>query len=106
MIGLLCTRDVATGDLADKLLECARENQLDEAMQLMKSLSREERMAIVGRPDKDGRTALCTIMEVNGSVAFVEFLLDECGADVEQCSFGEIHLHIHGDDYVNEGQVV
>ena len=59
MIGLLWTGDrVATGDLSDKLMECVRENQLDEAMQLMRSLSLEERMTIAGRPDKDGRTAL------------------------------------------------
>jgi len=75
---------VDTGDLSDELLEYARRNQLDEAMQLMKSLSREERTAIAGRPDKDGRTALITVIEVNGSIAFVEFLVDECGADVDQ----------------------
>jgi len=108
MIRLLWTRDVAaTGDLSDKLMECAREKQLDEAMQVMKSLSREERMAISGRPDKDGRTALITAMIGFGNVvAFVTFLLDECGADVDQCGFVELHDSDDNDCHIPKCQVV
>jgi len=46
-------------------------------------------MAIANRPDKNGRTALCTAVKVVGNVEFVKFLLDECSADVEQCGFIE-----------------
>jgi len=105
MIGLLWTGDVAIGDLSDKLMECVRENQLDEAMELTRSLSLEERMAIAGRPDKYGRTALINAVKVVGNVEFVKFLLDECGADVEQCGFVE-DLDRYDDDFDEEGKVV
>ena len=74
-------------------------------MQLMKSLSREERAAIAGRPDKDGETALCAAVKVTGGLPFVEYLLDECGADVEQCGFVE-DLDRYDDDFVAKGEVV
>ena len=106
MTGLLWTAgDVATRDLSNKLLECVRKNQLGEATQLTRSLSLEERMAIANRPDKNGRTALCTAVKVVGNVEFVKFLLDECGADVEQCGFVE-GLDRYDDDLDNTGQVV
>jgi len=99
MIGLLWTGDrVATGDLSDKLMECARRKQLDKAMGLVKSLSLEERKAIASRPDKDGRTVLCTAVKVFGNVEFVKFLVDECGADVEQCGFIEDFDHYDYDE--------
>jgi len=86
-------------------MEYARGDQLDEAMQLMRSLSREERTAIASRPDKDGRTALIIAMEVDGTLAFAEFLLDECGADVEQC--GITDKRDYGDDcYIPRCQVI
>jgi len=106
MIGLLWTGNrVDTGDLSDKLMECVRKNQLDEATQLTRSLSLEERTVIVGRPDKDGRTALCIAVKVVGNVEFVKFLLDECGANVEQCGFIEA-LERHDYDDVVKCQVV
>ena len=74
-------------------------------MQLMKSLSLEERTVIAGRPDKDGRTALSTAVEVEDSIAFVEFLLEECGADVEQCGFVD-RLGDHDYPHVANEQVV
>jgi len=107
MTGLLWTAgDVATRDLSEKLMECVRKNQLDEATQLTRSLSLEERTAIAGRPDKDGRTALCTAVKVvGGNVEFVKFFLDECGADVEQCGFVE-NLDRYDDDFEEKGEVV
>jgi len=74
-------------------------------MQLMKSLSREERTAIAGRPDKYGRTALITAIEYVANVEFFEFLLDECGADVNQCGFVE-ECDRYDYDFITKGEVV
>ena len=100
------TRAVATGDLSDKLLKCAQKLQLDKAKQLVKSLSREERTVIAGRPHKDGHTALTTAMEVDVSLAFVKFLLDECGADVDQCGVVDLPDYDDDDCHIPKCQVV
>ena len=86
MIVLLWTLDVAT-DLSDELMQCVRKNQLFEAMEVTRSLSRKELTVIAGRPDKDGRTALTTAMDLIDGLDFVKYLLDSCGADVDQCGF-------------------
>jgi len=72
-----------TDRLSKRLLRCARDDDLGIAKRLMHNRSPEERTAIACKRVGRVRTALCDAARFS-SVKFVEFLLDECGADIEQ----------------------
>ena len=69
-------KDISLEHIAAELLQCAENDELDRAKQLMEGRSREERTAIARRRSADGRTHLLSAVS-RRSVAFVNFLLDE-----------------------------
>ena len=69
--------------LATELMKCVRNDQLVRAKLLVKNLSQEERMAISRQKNEDGCSPLFVAAHL-GRLSFVNFLLDECYADVEQ----------------------
>ena len=69
--------------LSAELLKCVRNDQLVRAKLLVKNLSREERTAISRGTNEDGCSPLFIAAHL-GRISFVNFLLEECYADIEQ----------------------
>ena len=69
--------------LSAELLKCVRNDQLVRAKLLVKNLSREDRMAVSRGTNDDGCSPLFIAAHL-GRISFVNFLLEECYADIEQ----------------------
>jgi len=69
--------------LSAELLKCVRNDQLVRAKLLVKNLSREERTAVSRGTNEDGCSPLFNAAHL-GRISFVNFLLEECCADIEQ----------------------
>jgi len=69
--------------LSTELMKCVRNDQLVRAKLLVKNLCQEERMTISRQTNEDGCSPLFVAAHL-GRLSFVIFLLDECGADIEQ----------------------
>ena len=69
--------------LSAELLKCVRNDQLVRAKLLVKNLSREDRMAVSRGTNEDGCSPLFIAAHL-GRISFVNFLLEECYADIEQ----------------------
>jgi len=69
--------------LSTELLKSVRSDQLVRAKLLVKNLNREERMAVSRGTNDDGCSPLFIAAQL-GRISFVNFLLDECCADIEQ----------------------
>lgn len=70
---------------AQRVLDCVRHNKLYKAKTTLKGKNKQD---IVNR-NWSGHTAL-TLAAQLGHVRFVNYLLDECGADIEQRGLYEI----------------
>jgi len=81
------SRGAATSEdierLSVELLKCVRNDQLVRAKLLVKNLSREDRVAVSRGTNEDGCSPLFNAAHL-GRISFVNFLLDECYADIEQ----------------------
>jgi len=66
-----------------ELLKCVRSDQLVRAKLLVKNLSQEERVVVSRGTNDDGCSPLFIAAHL-GRISFVNFLLDECCADIEQ----------------------
>jgi len=75
--------------LSAELLKCVRNDQLVRAKLLVKNLSREERAAISCGTNEDGCSPLFIAAHL-GRISFVNFLLEECFADIEQRGVYEV----------------
>jgi len=69
--------------LSADLLKCVRNDQLVRAKLLIKNLSHEERMAVSRGTNEDDCSSLFIAAHL-GRISFVNFLLEECYADIEQ----------------------
>ena len=69
--------------LSGELLKCVRNDQLVRAKLLVKNLGREVRAAVSRGTNEDGCSPLFIAAHL-GRISFVNFLLDECCADIEQ----------------------
>jgi len=69
--------------LSAELMKCVRNDQLVRAKLLVKNLSRQERTAMSGKTYEDGCSPLFVAAHL-GRISFVNFLLEECCADIEQ----------------------
>jgi len=69
--------------LSAELLKCVRNDQLVRAKLLVKNLSREERTVISRETNEDGCSPLFIAAHL-GRISFVNFLLEECYANIEQ----------------------
>jgi len=69
--------------LSAELMKCVRNDQLVRAKLLVKNLSQEERATISRQTNEDGCSPLFVAAHL-GRISFVNFLLDECQADIEQ----------------------
>jgi len=69
--------------LSAELVKCVRNDQLVRAKLLVKNLTREERTAISCGTNEDGCSPLFIAAHL-GRISFVNFLLEECYADIEQ----------------------
>ncbi|KAK2180599.1 hypothetical protein NP493_436g01037 [Ridgeia piscesae] len=80
--------DDAVRRLLSDLLHCVRENQLVKAKFLLKCLPMSDRRRIVNQTSDDV-TPLFVAAQY-GHLAFLNYLIDECGADVEMCGVYEV----------------
>lgn len=73
---------------AQDLFRCVKKDQLVKAKFNLKGLSKEEKQKIVNK-SFDGNTPLFLAAQ-QGQVHFVNYLLEECGADIEQRGVYEV----------------
>jgi len=76
-------KDSDAEQLYSKLRECILNHRINDAKLLMKSLSREERATVTNTKHK-GYGLLLSLAVIRTHDAFVNFLLEECDADIEQ----------------------
>jgi len=69
--------------LSNDLCKCVKNDHFVRAKMFLKNLGREDRAAVVKIVSEDGVTPLFLAAQL-GRVLFVNFLLDECMADIEQ----------------------
>ena len=69
--------------ISSELLKCVRNDQLVRAKLLVKNLSLEDRAAVSRGTNEDGCSPLFIAAHL-GRISFVNFLLEECYADIEQ----------------------
>jgi len=69
--------------MCSKLRKCIKDNRLNDAKLLMKRLSREQRAA-VANTEHGGTSSPLSLAVLRQYDAFVNFLLEECDADIEQ----------------------
>lgn len=75
--------------LSVELHKCVRKDHLVKAKFLLKGLRKDEKRQIVSRM-QDGNTPLFTAAQ-QGQVHFVNYLVEECNADIEQRGVYEVH---------------